>query len=219
MTSERFTGYGPSGIPANQWQNLLFNGDERRFEQWEVRIMGYLRIKKLKDIVSPADPENPLTDADSISKNELAFAEICQYLDETSLSLVMRDARDDGRKALQILREHYAGRSKPRIITLYTQLTSLVKDKNESITDYVLRAEKASTALNAAGENVSDSLIVSMALKGLPEEFKPFIAIVTQSDPPYTFQKFKESLRNYEETEKSRDKQSLKNVTKTSDRF
>ena len=40
-----------------------------------------------------------------------------RFLEETSLSLVMRDARNDGRCALKILREHYAGRSKPRIIT------------------------------------------------------------------------------------------------------
>ena len=41
----------------------------------------------------------------------------------------MRDARDDGRKALKILREHYAGSSKPKIITLFTQLTNLKKSK------------------------------------------------------------------------------------------
>ena len=63
------------------------------------------------------------------------FGYLRQFLDDKSLSLVMRDAASDGRKALGILREHFAGTSKPRIISLYTQLTSLVKQSNETVTD------------------------------------------------------------------------------------
>jgi len=62
----------------------------------------------------------------------------------------MRDTIDDGRKALQILRAHYAGTGKPREISLYTELTSLVRSANESVTDYVIRVETAATALENA---------------------------------------------------------------------
>ena len=55
----------------------------------------------------------------------------------------MRDAKDDGTEALQILRNHYMGKSKPRVIALYTALTSLQKGHVESITEYVLPAETA----------------------------------------------------------------------------
>ena len=72
------------------------------------------------------------------------------------------------------------------------------------ITDYILQAEKASTALKLAGEEVSDSLLVAMSLKGLPNEYKPFVTIVTQSETAFTFQKYKQSLRNFEVTEKTR---------------
>ena len=84
------------------------------------------------------------------SKNEGAFAELIQFLDDKSLALVMRDTIDDGRKALQILRAHYAGTGKPRVISLYTELTSLVRSANESVTDYVIRVETAATALENA---------------------------------------------------------------------
>jgi len=115
----------------------------------------------------------------------------------------MRDASDDGKKALEILRAHYAGSGKPRIISLYTELTSLIKHPNESVTDYVIRAETTSAALNCIGENVSDSLLIAMVLKGLPESFKPFVVVVTQSDKQQTFTEFKAALRNFEETEQA----------------
>ncbi|KAK0144236.1 hypothetical protein N1851_017413 [Merluccius polli] len=59
----------------------------------------------------------------------------------------MRDAPDNAREALKILRGYYAGRGKPRIINLYTALTSLQKANRESVTDYIIRAETAITAL------------------------------------------------------------------------
>jgi len=106
------------------------------------------------------------------------LAELIQFLDEKSFSLIMRDARDDGKKALEILRAHYAGSGKPRIISLYTELTSLIKHPNESVTDYVITVETASAALNSVGENVSDSLLIAMVLRGLPESFKPFVIVI-----------------------------------------
>ena len=77
---------------------------------------------KLKNTITAAED----TDIDA-AKNEEAFAELIQFLDDKSLALVMRDAQDDGRKALKILRAHYTGTGKLRVISLYMELTSLVK--------------------------------------------------------------------------------------------
>ena len=137
-------------------------------------------------------------------KNEEAFAELIQFLDDKSLSLVMRDAVDDGRKALRILRQHYAGSGKPRIISLYTELTSLIKLPSETVTDYVIRADTAATALRSAKETVTDSLLIAMLLKGLPDSFKPFVVVITQSTEEQTFSEFKEALRSFDETERAR---------------
>ena len=59
-----------------------------------------------------------------------------QFLDNKRLSLVMRDAADDGKKALKILQEYYASQSKTRIIIHYTELTSLEMAAREIITKY-----------------------------------------------------------------------------------
>ena len=62
----------------------------------------------------------------------------------------MREASDNGREALRILRDHYAGKGKPRIISLYTELTSLRKEHNEGVTDFIIRTEATVTALRNA---------------------------------------------------------------------
>ena len=99
--------------------------------------MGYMRLQKLYKVfvrdASEKDPPDASTQAD-------AFAELVQCLDDRSLSLVIRDARDDGRKALEVLRQHYQyqGKGKPRIISLYTELTSLKKEENEPIVDFII---------------------------------------------------------------------------------
>ena len=188
------TGYEPS----SRYGRLLFDGYERKYEQWDVKFLGYMRLRKLKDSITAAD-DVEITAA----KNEETFAELIQFLDDKSLALVMRDARDDGRKALKILRAHYAGAGKPRIISLYTELTSLVKSKHETVTDYVARAEAAATALRNAGEIVTDSLLIAVVLKGLPEEYKPFVVVVTQSDKEQKLREFKAALRSFEDTERT----------------
>ena len=69
-----------------------------------------MSIQDLKKTLLEADPD--------VSKNEKAYAELVMLLDEKSLALVMHDAADDRQKTLKILREHYKGTSKPRILTL-----------------------------------------------------------------------------------------------------
>ena len=97
-----------------------------------------------------------------------------------SLSLIIREARDDGRKALKVLREYYQGNGKPRVTALYTELTSLRKGENETTTDYIIRAETAATTLKTAEEVISDGLLIAMVLKGLPRSYKTFSTVVIQ---------------------------------------
>lgn len=110
-----------------------------------------MKLRKLKNIFVGESDEV------SADKNETEFSELIQFLDDRSLALVIREAKDDGRKAFKILREFYAGDSKPRVITLYSQLTTLQKGNTENITDYLMRAKKAAMSLQSAKEQISDS--------------------------------------------------------------
>lgn len=193
---------------------LTFDGDETKYELWETKMLGHFHLSGLKDTVLK-EPQSEAEIAADAKKNADAYAELILLLDDKSLSLVMRDAPNNGRKALGILREYYAGRGKPRIISLYTMLTSLQKANNESVTDYIIRAETAITALRNAGETLGDGLLVAMVLKGLPESFKPFSIHVAHTDDKITFAEFKTKLRSFEETEKVKTAESSDNVMKT----
>ena len=71
------------------------------------------------------------------TKNERAYAELVMILNAKSFSMVMTDAADDGRKALSILRDHYRGASKSRILRLYTNLCNLKLVSTEDLTEYI----------------------------------------------------------------------------------
>ena len=201
------TGYGPSG--ETRWSRLRFDGNEEHYELWETKFLAHMRLLKVKDTILPPANEEP-----NEAKNADCYAELIQCLDDKSMALIMRDAPDDGQRALQLLRAYYANQSKPRIIILYTQLTSLEKTPKETITDYLIRAEKAITALRNAKETLSDGLIIAMILKGLPDMYKPFAIHITQSASEITFTNFKSMLRSFEETEKFHAKPIVEQIMK-----
>ena len=162
--------------------------------------MRYLRIQHLHQIIlSPTDQSD---DIDFVEKNATVFAELIQYLDDKSLSLVIRNTRDNGRKALTILRDHYLSKGKPKVISLYTELTSLRRLESKSITDYIRRTQYISNALKEVGEVISDGLLIVMVLKGLPPNLRLFTTVITQKKKTLTFPEFKVCSRNYEETER-----------------
>ena len=58
-----------------------------------------MQLQKLKDTITVAE-DNEI----DVAKNEEVFMELIQFLDDKSLALIMRDAQDDGSKALKILK-------------------------------------------------------------------------------------------------------------------
>lgn len=202
------TGYGPSAMSSQRFSRLLFDGDERNYELWETRFLAHLELRGLSATIKTepvigGDEEDAdaLRTADT-AKNAQAYAELVQVLDNTSLSLIMREAAADGRKALRILREHYAGKGKPRIVSLYCELAALHMHSNETVTNYIVRAETIFASLSRADEYMSDGLQIAMVVKGLPDLFKPFVVNITQTSEDLTFSEFKAKLRSFEDTER-----------------
>ena len=192
------TGYGPS----HGRSRLYFTGNSEDFKIWETRFTNYIYTLDrgvYKALLPPAASERE--DEDFTEKNRRAYAELVQVLDERSLMLIITDNANDGRAAFKTLRAHYDSTEKPRVLTLYEELTTLSMSASENITDYLIRAERASNGLRSAGENISDNLVIAMILKGLPEFYKAFVVVHTQMDKYKTLIKFKAALVNYANTE------------------
>ena len=113
------TGYGPSRA------RLYFDADELKFELWEVKFHAHLRTLKLTTRILPVADGGVLDAEIDAEKNAECFSWIVQMIDDRSLSLIIRDAKDNGRKALEMLSGHYTSSGKPKVIALYTELTSL----------------------------------------------------------------------------------------------
>ena len=50
MTSDNSTGYGPR---HGRWENLCFDGDENKYEHWEIKFLAYMKLRKLKKVILP----------------------------------------------------------------------------------------------------------------------------------------------------------------------
>ena len=80
-----------------------------------------MRLSKLLDVITrPVGTDGPEENDVDVARNANVFAEIVQCLDDRSLTLVMRDAKDDGRKAIEILREHYMSEKVNHVLLLCT---------------------------------------------------------------------------------------------------
>ena len=94
---------------------------------------------------------------------------------------MIRDARDGGRKALEILRQSgVCGRL------------------------HVARRE-IGYGLRDAEEVISDALLIAMVLKGLPTEYNTCATVIVQREKQMTFAEFKSALRSHEESAKTLD--------------
>ena len=77
MSSSTSTGYGPS---KTRWDHLHFNGDEREYDSWEIRMLAYFKLKGLKNIVLPAS-ESDIGDFDvDPEKDEYIYYVLHGYL-------------------------------------------------------------------------------------------------------------------------------------------
>ena len=152
------------------------------------------------------EPAGPLTVEEKANDDKLnadAYCALAPLLDNISLGLIFRDTKDNGRDSLKVLREHYIGKGRPRIVSLYITMTALKKADNETVTEYIIRAEQIITALRGAGEAPSEGLMMAMVMRGLPEKYKPFTLMVTHGSADMKLGEFKAKLRNFEATEDS----------------
>ena len=68
----------------------------------------------------------------------------------------------------------------------------------ESMRDYLMRAEELQLNLIGVGENVSDQMLCSVVLKGLPNSFESFVIVFKFSHEAKFFADLKRGFLNFD---------------------
>ena len=190
-----------------------FSGKEEDFAYWSERFEAYAHCKKLKKVLND-EIALPEREADQgvydTAKEKLdddrftLWCELVQSIDKRSLLLIKRDCKGNGLAAWTKLKEQYKSSARPRVMNLMGQFTSLKLASPESIADYLIRAEELCYDLEEAGETVSDSMLTSLVLKGLPREYESFVTVKNYSggEVKLEFATLKKELLNYEMAQK-----------------
>ena len=87
--------------------------------------------------------------------------------------LFLRPYKGNGSKAWDVLRKRFKSFERPRLQKLISELTTLKKNSNETVIDYLTRAEeqvsRGTNNLEQVNEGVSEKMLISIILKGIPK--------------------------------------------------
>ena len=185
-------------------ETLLFSGKDEDFEYFAERFEARLHLLKLRTVLLDQENLPEETDANFASEqNKLkekqfeVWCELVQCLDRKSLSLV-KTAKPNGTQAWKLLQDCFKSRERPRIHQLLNKLTNLKMYSQESMRDYLMRTEELQLNLTDVGENVSDQMLCSVVLKGLPNSFASFVTVFKFSHEAKTFADLKRDLLNFD---------------------
>ena len=120
-----------------------------------------------------------------------------QCLDKKTLSLI-KCLKPNGTAAWRELQNYFKSKERPRIHQLLNKLTNLKLDSSESIRDYLIRAEELQLNLSEVNKNVSDQMLCSVVLKGLPLQFANFVTVFKFSHELKSFLDLKRDLLNFD---------------------
>ena len=119
--------------------------------------------------------------------------------------MLKSECKGNGPEAWKRLTAHFSSSETPRVMNLLEQLTSLSLKPTEEMTDYLIRAETLSSSLEVAGEKISEKLLVSVVLKGLPDSYEYFKTVHDFSKTPTPFSDLKKALKNFADSQKLKD--------------
>ena len=179
-------------------EKIVFSGKKEDFlyfaEQFEARIF-HLKLNKVinrevdeKDF-APSVRNNATEEQreaslrkgiEILGEKELhVWYELVQCLDKKSV-LFLRPYKGKGSKAWEILCKMFKSAERPRLQQLISDITSIRMKANESVVDYITRAEELQYNLDEVDEGLSEKMFVSIILKGYQKSsicFVPWLSL------------------------------------------
>ena len=117
--------------------------------------------------------------------------------------MFLKPYKGKGSKAWEILCKSFKSAERPRLQQFISDLTSIRMKTNESVVDFITRAEELQYNLDEVDEGLSEKMFVSIILKGLPKEFNTFCTLVKFSKDDKSLNKIKKDLLNFESDQRN----------------
>jgi hypothetical protein len=197
---------------------IYFTGREEDFMGFEEKFEARMYMQKLKrildgkctakDLTGKADPTETELEVAEEKLAELKYevwCELVNVIDNKSINYI-RKHKGDGPEAWKLLRSRYKSIEKPRIHNLQQTLVNMKMKSDESVVDYICRAESLQTELEEVKENVTDSMFKSIVMGGLRQEFNQIVTLHNFAITEIPFETLKKKLVNFEQTNKTNKK-------------
>ena len=110
----------------------------------------------------------------------------------------LRPYKGKGSKAWEDLCRRFKSAERPNLQQLISDLISIRMKANESVVDYITRAEEMQYNLDEVEKGLSEKILFSIFLKGLPKEFNTFCTLVKFSKDDKNLNEIKKNLLNFE---------------------
>lgn len=149
-------------------------------DNWPVfakRMTAFLRIKRLDEHITSALPDD--ANADAKAKDKQAAGYIMCSISEKYLNMLDEEA--SAYEVWSTLRDIFSRQDTARWLDYRMKLSGLTKKGEESISDYVARAQEISGALTNIGKPVEEAEVVGQLLQGLSEDYEVWRAIMRRS--------------------------------------
>jgi hypothetical protein len=167
--------------------------------------MYLLKLDKVlldKVIVVKAEPTDAEAVAKQLKEEDLTehryqlWCELIQCL-QREAGMLVRSCKGDGTKAWKVLNDHFRSGERPRIQQLLHALTNLKLMSSETVPAYLIRAEDLKLNLSEVGEVISDQMMCSVVLRGLPKDYESFVTVVNYGSTAKEFTALKIDLINF----------------------
>ena len=179
-------------------QYLQFSGKEEDFALWQERFAGFCFTKKVLKVLNG-------TDAGTDNKKYELWYSVVQYrntyliqcLDNRSILMLTNDCNGDGPKAWQLLRDYFNSNN-TEVDEPIGEIHNLAIGAHRDhgwLSDW---AEYYSEQLELPGAKVSENMIFSIVLKGLPSEKDYFKTVHDFSKDKASFAELKKTYKNFE---------------------
>ena len=151
-------GYG------HQNTSLLFSGLGKDWLLFSERFKCVLGVYSLENVLVEGH-----ADANDAAKKKKVYQLLVNAINDDSFKLIFTDAKNDGKKALEILSDRYLGSKSDLEVELLTELFDVKIQCNEDHTKFVSRIDLIKSQLESNDIKLPDKAFTALALRGLTD--------------------------------------------------